>query len=72
MKQILVGQEESVQNLPVVVPCQWAGERDCLVGPFSSKSVAKTFAERFAVTFVLLSTEPILVRHDSWYVAIAA
>jgi hypothetical protein len=72
MKRVLVGQEESVQELPVVVPCQWAGERDCLVGPFSSKGVAETFAERFAITFVALSTEPILARHDSWYVAIAA
>jgi hypothetical protein len=72
MERLLVQQGQQVVTLPVVVPNRWSGERACLVGPFSSKETAKTFAEIYAISFVDLTDEPLVVRRDSWYVTVAA
>lgn len=72
MEHLLVQQGEQVISLPVVVPNRWAGEKPCLVGPFSSKETAETFAHVFALSFTELGEEPVIVRRDSWYVSIAA
>ena len=54
-----------------IVPNQWQGECDCVVGPFSSRNVAEYFVnavvdfgqyERFS--------RRIFVKGDSWYVEV--
>lgn len=72
MDRLLVQQGDTLLALPVVVPNWWVGERACLVGPFSSRETAFTFAEMFAVSFADLGDEPVVARRDSYYVSIAA
>lgn len=65
-------QGTTVTDLPVIVPNQWSGERACLVGPFSSKKIAESYAYLFAIAYSELVDEPIVARRDSWYVTVAA
>jgi hypothetical protein len=72
MNRLYVQQGDKLLVLPVVVPNQWAGEKACLVGPFSSREIAEAFAHVFAVAFTDLGDEPVVARRDSYYVTIAA
>lgn len=71
MDGLYVRQGEVLREIPVVVPNKWSGEKGCLVGPFSSKEVAKAFAEIYAPMFARLEDEPLFARRDSWFVTVA-
>lgn len=54
-----------------IVPNRWQGECDCVVGPFSSKTVAEYFANA-VVDFGQYETmsRAVIVKGDSWYVEV--
>ena len=54
----------------VVVPNRWQGETDCLVGPFSSRTVAEYFASSVVNNSNHTTTDELLVKGDSWYLVI--
>lgn len=58
-------------SVPIIVPNRWQGEANCVVGPFSSKTVAEYFAnhvvdfghyERFS--------QRVVVKRDAYYVEV--
>ena len=60
---------EAPRERPTISPAQWTGERDCTIGPFSSKKVALSF-----VTHVLnvgdsgITSGEIFAKRDAWFV----
>ena len=54
-----------------IVPNRWQGEYDCLVGPFSSRTVADYFANA-VVDFGHYETvsRKVFAKGDSWYVEV--
>lgn len=55
-----------------VVPNCWQGEADCLVGPFSSRSVAEYFAHA-VVDFGQYETvsRRVFAKGDAWFVEVS-
>ena len=56
----------------VVVPNRWQGETDCLVGPFSSRTVAEYFASSVINNSNRTTTNELFAKGDSWYLAVQA
>ena len=54
-----------------IVPNRWQGEYDCVVGPFSSHTVAEYFANA-VVDFGQYETvsRKVFAKGDSWYVEV--
>ena len=54
-----------------IVPNRWQGECNCLVGPFSSRTVAEYFANA-VVDFGQYETmsRSVFAKGDSWYVEV--
>ena len=75
MKEVRTSQPRGLPNgyypLEPVVPNRWQGECDCIVGPFSSRTVADYFANR-VVDFGQYETvsRQVFVKGDSWYVEV--
>ena len=59
------------QTRTTIVPNQWQGECDCLVGPFSSRSVAEYF-ERAVVDFQHYEgfVQRVFAKADAWYIEV--
>lgn len=53
-----------------VVPNRWQGEADCLVGPFSSRTVADYFANSVVNTSDRTTTDELFAREDGWYLVV--
>ena len=55
----------------VIVPNRWQGETDCVVGPFSSKTVAEYFANN-VVDFGHYEgfSQEVIVKRDAYYVEV--
>lgn len=56
---------------PIIVPNRWQGETDCVVGPFSSKTVAEYFANN-VVDFGHFESlaQRVIVKRDAYYVEV--
>ena len=63
--------KQGIQLHQPVSPNRWQGEANCIVGPFSSRTVAEYFAHP-VVDFghYEVTTKQIFVKGDSWYVEI--
>lgn len=72
MKGIGVAESRSFNVLGnSIVPNRWQGESNCLVGPFSSRTVAEYFANA-VVDFGQYETcsRRIFAKGDSWFVEV--
>lgn len=68
----LIDRSHSTEGYPPsVAPHRWTGERRCLVGPFSTRTVARQF-EHYVVHRGGISTSPDAVRklRDGWYIVV--
>lgn len=63
------GAQDDPRHCEPISPNCWSGERDCLIGPFSSREVARTFVS-LQVDFDQLGEvlERIFAKGDAWYV----
>ena len=52
------------------VPNRWQRETDCLVGPFSSHTVAEYFASSVVNTSDRTTTNEIFAEEDGWYLVV--
>lgn len=61
----------SAQPRQPILPNQWTGETDCIVGPFSGRNVAELFVNR-AVDFGHYETfrQRIFEGDDAWFIEI--
>lgn len=67
------GPHDALRHHEPISPNRWSGERDCLIGPFSSREVARTFVS-LSVDFDQLGEvlERIFAKGDAWYVELRA
>lgn len=68
--QIWIRENGSTHSLPIRLPNQWQGEKNCLVGPFSNKEVAGYFANSVTLRQLEIMIGRIFPHRDSWYVEI--
>lgn len=56
----------------VILPAQWKGEANCLIGPFSSKPIAECFLNAVIdFNHYDVFSNKVFAKLDSWYVEIA-
>lgn len=67
MTVLWLNDEQGSYPVEPKLPNTWQGEPNCVVGPFSSKTVAQTFVA-LSCDQVLLRTERIFAKRDAWYV----
>ena len=73
VRPIWIRQNGKVSPLTPTLPNCWQGEVDCIVGPFSSKRVAETFAQS-SVDFCLHNAvmDSVFASGDAWYIKVKA
>lgn len=63
------GTHDGLSHREPISPNCWAGERSCLIGPFSSREVARTFVSlKVDVAALGEVVGRIFAKGDAWYV----